>query len=133
MTSDNDVIITVGDGSILLKDAATLSAINVDGTLADGDDILSINSSIKSPVVIGADTEIVDASKRSKAIQITGNALDNSIVGGTKNDTLNGAGGDDSLTGGKGNDIFVHSVGNDVITDYEKERLGDDFQRRISC
>ena len=36
LTSGNDVIITVGDGSILLKDAATLSAINVDGTLADG-------------------------------------------------------------------------------------------------
>ena len=121
MTSGNDVIITVDDGSILLKDAASLSAINVDGSLADGDDILTINNAVKSPVIIGADTEIVDASTRTTPIQITGNALDNSIIGGKKNDTLDGAGGDDTLTGGKGNDVFIHTSGNDIITDYDKK------------
>ena len=118
LTSNNDLIVMVDNGAVLLKDAATLSAINIEGTLASGEEILKINKAVKSPVVIGADSETVDASKRITAIQITGNAQDNSIIGSSKNDTLDGASGDDTLTGGSGNDIFIYSGGNDIITDY---------------
>ena len=43
----------------------------------------------------------------------TGNALDNSIVGGTGNDTLSGGGGNDRLTGGAGADNVSGGAGND--------------------
>jgi Ca2+-binding RTX toxin-like protein len=46
----------------------------------------------------------------------TGNALGNSITGGTGNDTLDGASGADTLAGGIGNDTYVvDDVGDTVI------------------
>ena len=86
---------------------------------------------MKTSVTIDADTEIVDASKRTKNIRIIGNDLDNSIVGGKKNDTLNGAGGNDTLTGDKGNNVFIYGGGNDLITDYkaqDKIIVASDYQ-----
>ena len=78
----------------------------------------------------------IDASSRGKAINITGNGYDNSLVGSTKNDTINsgdgndtiiGGKGNDSLAGGSGNDIFVYNDGDgaDVITDF---KTGDTLQ-----
>ncbi|MBR4642129.1 MAG: calcium-binding protein [Selenomonadaceae bacterium] len=69
----------------------------------------------------------VNAKALKKAIKITGNALDNSIVsgsgndyllGGKGNDTLNGGKGNDTLKGGAGNDVFIYTAGKDVISDY---------------
>ena len=69
----------------------------------------------------------VNAKALKKAIKITGNALNNSIVSGSGNDyliggkgadSLNGGKGNDTLKGGAGNDVFIYSAGNDVITDY---------------
>lgn len=46
----------------------------------------------------------------------TGNALDNTIIGGTGNDTLDGGLGNDTMNGGVGNDIYkVDSVDDAVI------------------
>ena len=118
---ENDVVIEVGDGSILLKDAATLSSVNI----VDQKNV-TIDDTTTSPTTLDATTEIADASERTTKIQITGNNLDNSIVGGKKNDTLYGAGGDDTLTGGNGKNVFVHDSGNDVITDYKEKK--DDYQ-----
>jgi Ca2+-binding RTX toxin-like protein len=59
------------------------------------------------------------------AINGTGNALDNALVGNTGNnvllgqggnDNLNGLGGNDSLSGGIGNDILDGDAGNDALT-----------------
>ena len=116
-TIKNDVVIEVGDGSILLKDAATLSSVNI----VDQKNV-TIDDTTTSPTTLDATTEIADASERTTKIQITGNNLDNSIVGGKKNDTLYGAGGDDTLTGGNGKNVFVHDSGNDVITDYKEKK-----------
>ena len=70
------------------------------------------------------DAKSANASARRKAIQITGNELDNTITGGKGNDTLDGAEGNDILTGGAGKDLFVFSGGKDVITDYDsKDKL----------
>lgn len=117
--SGNDVIVKVGEGSILLKNVKYGDIINIfiTGTY---DTSWAIDNSTNSHVTIDMRTEAVDASSRTKAIQITGNSLDNSIIGGKGNDTLNGANGDDTLTGGKGNDFFIYNSGNDIITDYEK-------------
>ena len=81
-------------------------------------------------------TEFATATERTKSIQITGNASDNTILGGTgrntiwggtgddyirggtNNDSLLGEAGHDTLDGGKGNDTFIYTGGKDVITDY---------------
>jgi Ca2+-binding RTX toxin-like protein len=64
------------------------------------------------------------------AINGTGNALDNVLIGnsgentltgGAGNDMLDGGAGNDSLIGGTGNDIyaFMRGYGQDTITDYD--------------
>ncbi len=45
----------------------------------------------------------------------TGNALANSLIGGTGNDTLSGLAGDDQLEGGAGNDTLNGGLGNDTL------------------
>jgi len=45
----------------------------------------------------------------------TGNALNNTMIGGVGNDTLSGAGGDDTITGGAGNDTMNGGAGNDTF------------------
>ena len=60
----------------------------------------------------------IDASGHNSAMELYGNAKNNSILGTVGNDTLSGLTGNDTLTGGDGADIFVYSAGNDVITDY---------------
>ena len=71
--------------------------------------------------IIEGNKKFVDASKRTKPIRITGNALANLIVGGRGNDTIDGVEGDNTLTGGKGKDVFVFNSGKNIITDYEKK------------
>lgn len=62
----------------------------------------------------------IDASARTKALNITGNTKGNSIKAGAGNDTLDGGKGDDILIGGNGKDIFVYSSGggNDTVSEY---------------
>ncbi len=115
-TVDSDIIVTVGDGTITLAGAASLDAINIDGTepvllttlTNDDNDSMTLSGGLKN----------IDASARTKSIEITGNALDNSIVGGKVADTLSGGAGNDTLTGGRKGDLFIYTAGNDVITDY---------------
>ena len=80
--------------------------------------ILTISNSNNASVTLDSNINIVDASKRTKAVRITGNSSDNSIKGGKGADTLYGGTGNDTITGGAGKDIFVYKSGNDVITDY---------------
>ena len=139
-TVDGNVIIGVGNGSITLEDATGID-LNIIGTLVDSDadadadtdtdadsdnelTTLLIDKSEKSPITLGTNVKNADASKRIKKIQINGNDLANSIVGGKGNDTLDGATDDDTLTGGNGNDLFIYSGGNDLITDYtDKDKI----------
>ncbi len=89
--SGEDILFTIGEGSILLKEAASSGEI------------------------------LFDESKSIKKVKLVGNSRNNSLVGGKKNDTLNGGRGNDTLTGGKGKDIFVYSAGKDVIADYSAQ------------
>ena len=100
-----------------------------------------MTDSTSSPVTISSAVETVDAASRTKAIRINGNALANSIVGGSGKDTLyGGAGndtilgnvgddkifgdaGNDSLNGGDGADVFIYTGGKDVVQDYKAEDL----------
>ena len=153
--SGKDVIITVGDGKITLRGAVSLSALNIDGEEYSSD-TLTLTNDDTAKITLASGVEFADASSRTAAIRIVGNALDNSILGGTGKDTLYGKNGDDylaggngsdklygqsgddtlyggsgndTLSGGLGEDLFIYSAGNDVITDYEvgeKISLGAD-------
>ena len=63
----------------------------------------------------GANVKTIDASTKSKAIKITGNAKNNSIVGSAKNDTIDGGAGADVIQGGKGNDVLTGGAGDDIF------------------
>ena len=143
---NGDAILKIGSGSITLKGAGT-SAISV----RDADDVLKTYSrgliynatriSRSDAVTItsgyedtefgsyGASVETIDASARTKAIEITGNGADNFILGGKGKDTIDAGKGNDTiyagkgndlLTGSKGDDVFFYATGdgNDTITDY---------------
>ena len=113
----SNLILGVGKESITLVGAANLAdSININGKLSE---IIVLDNSAVSPMTVPDGVKIVDGSKRTVAINITGNALANSLVGGNKGDTLDGAAGDDTLTGGDGSDLFVYSGGKDIITDYD--------------
>ena len=124
-SSGNDVVISVGSGSITLKDAKNVS-LNITGGTST---LKTVTDSDSSPVTVDSKVKVINASSRSKAVKISGNSLSNSIIGGSGSDslsggsgadTLNGGKGNDTLTGGAGNDVFIYQSGqgNDVITDY---------------
>ena len=81
----------------------------------EASDVLTINNSTASAVTLDPGIVTGDASARTKAIKITGNALDNSILGGTKADTLYGSTGDDTISGGAGNDKLYGDEGDDLL------------------
>ena len=116
--SGSDVLFTIGKGSLTVKNAKgkTISLIDSAGkassTLVGAQ---ALNNSNKASVTIAADMGAVDASARTKAIAITGNALANTISGGTKNDSIFGAAGNDSILGNAGNDKLFGDAGNDQL------------------
>ena len=120
--SGDNVVVTVGKGSITLNGAATLSQLNILGTPVT---LLTVNDKTKSPVTADLTIKTIDASARTKAIKITGNALDNTIKGGKGADTLSGGAGNDSLWGNAGADTFLYSYGDgrDVIFGFADDDL----------
>ena len=107
--SGSNMIITVGDGKITVIGSIKIVGKSMNPTLE------TATNSTKSQVTIGSNVRFFDASKRTKAIKITGNSLDNTIVGGSKNDTINGGAGNDSLVGGNGNDTLWGGAGDDSL------------------
>ena len=105
--SGSDVIIAVGNASLTLKDAASVSTFN--------DTTLTITNSTKSPMTMGAAIEVADASARTTGINLTGNALNNSIIGGSGADKIYGKDGADYLSGGSGNDSLAGGNGKDTL------------------
>lgn len=107
--SGNDMIVTVGDGAITLKGAANLT-LNIDNPA-----FLSLDDSAAAKVTLASGVVIGDASARTKAIRIVGNALDNLILGGTNKDILYGGNGADYLEGGAGSDKLYGQNGDDTL------------------
>ncbi|MBQ6296792.1 MAG: hypothetical protein IJK81_03750 [Selenomonadaceae bacterium] len=97
-TCGSDVIITVGDGEILLSDAASLSSVKVQGTLTKAKKIYN------------------DKSKKV----ITGTSYSDTIENNGSRVTINAQGGDDSISNkfdGKQSSISA-GAGNDFIENY---------------
>ena len=113
--SGDNVIVTSGGGNVTLLGAASLSSgVNILGTKPT-DTLLTVNNSTKTPLTIGSAIRNVNASSRTTAIKITGNALANSIVGGSGKDTILGGSGNDSLNGGSDADTLSGGAGNDKL------------------
>ena len=116
--SGSDVIFTIGKGSLTVKNAKGKSISLLDSTGKASSTVVgaqTLTNSNKASVTIGVDMGVVDASSRTKAIQITGNALANSISGGSKNDSIYGGAGNDSIVGNAGNDKLFGDAGNDIL------------------
>ena len=119
------MIVKIGDGSVTLNGAASLNTINIDGEEQTSATVVFVNTSA-AKTTLAADVVTADASARTKATRIVGNALANTILGGTGKDTLYGGKGNDLVDGGKGNvrlygqggnDTLYGGDGNDYITD----------------
>ena len=120
--SSTDVILTIGKkGTLTIKNGADkkLSMINAKGkafeTVISGKTELTVTNKTSSPVTAEPSIKVINATKRTTAIQITGNDRDNTISGGSNNDTINGAGGNDYLLGNAGNDKIYGGTGDDNI------------------
>ncbi|HWT99953.1 MAG TPA: hypothetical protein VN229_20120 [Terriglobales bacterium] len=86
-------------------------------TEAAGEGTDTIKSSVSLDLTAGgfAGQEIENVTLLgTAAINVTGNALDNTIIGNAAANTLNGGDGDDTLDGGKGNDTLVGGKGDDT-------------------
>ena len=108
--SGSDVIIKVGSGSILLKDAkgTTLNIITPEPGVEPT--YVKLTNKDKSPYNTASGVGTVSgAEERTKAVKIVGNNESNVLIGGTKSDTL---------VGGGGVDTFVSGAGKDYVTDY---------------
>ena len=126
--SGSDVVLSVGTGSLTVKNAKgkSLSLIDSFGngfsTILGGKSVtdgsaqtLTLKNSSKAAVTLDSGVKIADASKRTKAIKISGNSSANTISGGSKADTIYGKNGNDSLVGNAGNDKIYGGDGNDTI------------------
>ena len=150
--SNEDLVFAFGDGNITLKNSATKAI-----SLKDGRGSYTASG---TAITLGADftgtmdsnaylatVVTIDGRTATEAVDITGNAIDNTIYssqgggtiqGGAGNDIIYGGSGDDilyggdgadylfggtgnnELNGGAGADTFVYSgAGNDVVKDYE--------------
>ena len=110
-----DILVKVGEnGSILLVGASSLASVNIDGVSLN-DTLQTITNDNSSPVTVSPVAEVIDASARTKKIQITANDLNNSIVGGKSRDTIYGGAGSDSIYGERGNDKLYGDAGNDYL------------------
>ena len=117
----DDVVLNVGLGTITVKDGKGKNLTIVDyageetssvyssSDTEEFDNRSAIRVTLSSGVVVG------DATARTKAIGIVGNALDNTISGGSGADTLDGAAGHDYIVGNAGNDSLVGRDGDDTI------------------
>jgi Ca2+-binding RTX toxin-like protein len=57
----------------------------------------------------GEGNDSFDGSQTSTALQLNGDAGDDTLIGGSANDVITGGDGVDTLTGGGGSDVFVYS------------------------
>ena len=119
-TKKTDVIVTVGKGKITLSGAASLSAINIQGS-AKNDSIRNTVSGAKIDARGGNDKIYNYASGK---VTISGGSGDDTITnwgsassmdGGAGNDLIWGDSGKDTLSGGAGNDKLHGEEGNDKI------------------
>ena len=119
-----DVVFTVGNGSVTLKNASdkVISIIDSHGSYTVSADNIVLNNDysglMDARVFFDSVTEI-NGQNAINAVTLNGNGNNNILYGGSGSDILKGGAGNDGLYGGAGNDIFWYDSGNDTIYDYE--------------
>ena len=113
-----DAVFTIGKGTLTVIDGKGEEIVFVDATgksrtIIGGAQVFTNSSSAK--LTLSSGVEVGDASERTKTIKLTGNALDNTILGGSGKDSLYGEGGNDSLVGNAGNDKLYGQDGDDTL------------------
>jgi Ca2+-binding RTX toxin-like protein len=73
----------------------------------------------------GQEIERLRANAGSTGITLTGNELDNRIVGGDGDDIIAGGAGRDVLTGGAGHDTFVFTALTDSVVGVARDKIQD--------
>ena len=123
--SNKDLVFTVGSGSITLKNAATeaISLKDSRGDYTASGTAITLASNFTGTMDASkylASVKTIDGRNAAKAVNITGNAQNNTIYSGKAGGTIKGGAGDDALYGGAGKDTFVYASGdgNDTITGY---------------
>ena len=137
--SGKNVVLKVGKQTVTVKNAKSTDITLGDGRIVSGGNIydskkvsVTLGSGFSNSVVDFSKLKVtnVDASAMSKAVTLTGDKNDNSIVGGSGADILKGGKGKDTLWGGAGNDslyggagadtfIYKPGEGKDTIFDYD--------------
>ena len=104
----------------------------VNETAGQGSDTIwaGVNYSLSA----GSEIEFLRANAGATGLSLTGNALANTVMGGTGNDTLDGGAGNDTLFGGTGNDVFkfLAGFGQDTISDFTAGPVGSQDLMDIS-
>ncbi len=130
LKSGSDLKVNVGNGSILLKDAANI-AVKIVGTIESGsttNETLPSGMTLKSSVLTAstafkgnrinlADYEAtkVNASALSQNVTIIGSSAANSIKGSKGADIISGVNGKNTISGGSGNDSILGGSDGDKL------------------
>src|SRR5262249_9420529 len=93
---------------------------------AAGEGSDTIYASVSYTLALGAVIEVLRGNAGATGLALTGNELDNHVLGGDGQDVLNGGAGNDildgsagadTMTGGTGDDTFVVDSVGDVVTE----------------
>ena len=121
--SNKDLVFTVGSGSITLKNAAAkaISLKDSRGNYTASNTAITLASNFTGTMDATkylSSVKTIDGRNATKAVNIIGNAQNNTIYVGKAGGTINGGAGNDVLYGGVGNDNFIYNSGNDTIYNY---------------
>ena len=114
----SDAVFVIGSNTLTVKNVGRNELTLVD---AEGSELTTIIGSViyddenASKVTLASGIETGDASERTVAIRVEGNALNNTILGGLGKDSLYGADGNDYLVGNDGSDKLYGQNGNDML------------------
>lgn len=73
----------------------------------------------------GSEVEVLRAAVGSAGLALTGNEVNNRIIGGGGDDTIQGGAGRDVLTGGAGRDTFVFTALTDSVVGTARDKIVD--------
>ncbi len=146
---DTDLIFTIGDGTLTIKDGAGKKITVIDSSDEEFTKTytesavynqklteMTITSSASGTITAGTKAELIDATDAVANVKIVANGKNNTITAGNNsieidsgagNDVLYGGAGDDSLSGGKGNDTLTGGDGADKFVYSEGKDVITDF------
>ncbi|MCC6233854.1 MAG: hypothetical protein IT580_14495, partial [Verrucomicrobiales bacterium] len=106
---------TFSTGNVV-QDFTTASVTGMRFTLLDGNDRVTVSTSVAAPITVEAGNGDDTVTAGTGRAVVRGGDGDDTITGGAGNDELDGGAGADSLTGGNGNDTLRGGDGADTLS-----------------